>query len=92
MRFAIHEPTVLIDKSLVVFPFSKKLIVRDDVYDVVFPYSMFSHVITPFLFVSAVKPEVTRTTDLWIFGAAMKILLHDFMHRIIEYRHCALHS
>ena len=92
MRFAIHEPTVLIDKSLVVIPFSKKLIVRDDVYDVVFPYSMFSHVITPFLFVSAVKPEVARIADLWVFGAAAKIFLHNLMYRIVEYSHCAFHS
>ena len=43
------------------------------------------------LFPPAVESEVTRITDLGP-GAADEIFLHDFLDRIIEYRHEFLHS
>src|SRR5699024_10568718 len=38
------------------------------------------------------ESEVTRITDLRVFGAAAEIFLHDFLDRIIEYRHSSFHS
>ena len=45
---AIHEPSVFINKSLVTFPFRKKLIIGNDIYDIIFPNPMFSHTTAPF--------------------------------------------
>ena len=43
-------------------------------------------------FIPAVESEVTRIADLRVLGAATEILLHDFLDRIIEYRHRSFHS
>lgn len=47
MCLTIHEPSVIIDINLIVFPLLERLIIGNDVYDVIFPDSVFSHIVTP---------------------------------------------
>ena len=91
MWFSIHQPAIFIYKSFIIFPFYEKFICWNNIYNIIFPNSMFCHTLYLSLLIAVVS-KIAVLTSFRIIAAMLKILPKNFMYSIIKSCNCSFNS